>query len=535
MSCQCFILCAQLLIPKGQTVKPIKFDLKLADGTKLATLDNLEENLTPELLEHFYSGKLAKWLRVRKLNELADALDALLVAENEAKHEQDVQLFKKFCEIFVSEVDEEDAREAMESYTKSESSDSNDEEIEQLKAENEALRTEIEQLKVSMSKNMDVVSSTDEKENVDEQLPSNAKSDDECVQLLENGDETQRAEIASQPNLSVELQKLLSKDASETVLIALANNVSLNDEVQAELVNLGLPEIREAIASNPSLSEEQQTYLAKTASNDVKYKLAENPSLILSIQTLFANHSEWRIRWYLAENPSLDVSCIAILIKDDDTDVRNALAKNPLLPPDLQVQIANNEEDKVIKGLALNPALSEELMEKLANSSNGEIKKFLAKNESLPEFLQAHLIANSSGEVIENLALNPSLKIAQQAELLGKSDNIRLNLFDNASLHEPFKAKIIASFNQSDLEWAKSSSDHDNKQANEKFKEHTIAWKKNLDYGYSGGIFWSQSTKDELEAKEEYAKERYDDAEQKARNSLEKLKRIEHIISLQSA
>jgi hypothetical protein len=105
-----------LLIQKGQTVKPIKFDLKLADGTKLATLDNLEENLTPELLEHFYSGKLAKWLRVRKLNELADALDALLVAENDAKHEQDVQLFKKFCEIFVSEVDEEDAREAMKDY-----------------------------------------------------------------------------------------------------------------------------------------------------------------------------------------------------------------------------------------------------------------------------------------------------------------------------------------------------------------------------------------------------------------------------------
>lgn len=116
MSCRCFILCPQLLIQKGQTVKPIKFDLKLADGTKLATLDNLEENLTPELLEHFYSGKLAKWLRVRKLNELADALDVLLVAENDAKHEHDVQLFKKFCEIFVSEVDEDDAREAMKDY-----------------------------------------------------------------------------------------------------------------------------------------------------------------------------------------------------------------------------------------------------------------------------------------------------------------------------------------------------------------------------------------------------------------------------------
>ena len=94
-------------------IKPIKFDLKLSNGTKLATLDDLEENLSPALFEHFHSGKLAKWLRVRKLEELADKMETLQTEYLEYKNELDVQLFKKLCEVFVSEVDLDDAREAI--------------------------------------------------------------------------------------------------------------------------------------------------------------------------------------------------------------------------------------------------------------------------------------------------------------------------------------------------------------------------------------------------------------------------------------
>jgi septal ring factor EnvC (AmiA/AmiB activator) len=126
-------------------IKPIKFDLKLSDGTTtLRTLDDLEENLTPELFQHFQSGKLAKWLRVRKLDELADKMEALLAAEKE--HE--VQLLKSLCEIFVSEINEENARQAMQHYKKSNSQQVNtDDEVERLEAEIEGLKIEIEKLK----------------------------------------------------------------------------------------------------------------------------------------------------------------------------------------------------------------------------------------------------------------------------------------------------------------------------------------------------------------------------------------------------
>ena len=121
-------------------MRPIKFDLPL-NGTRIATLEQLEENLTPEILEPFRSGKLAKWLRARKLDEQAEVVDALLAAENE----REVRLFKSLCEVFVSEVDENDAREAINDYKTSLPSQQNTLDEDAIKAET---KEEIEKLKL---------------------------------------------------------------------------------------------------------------------------------------------------------------------------------------------------------------------------------------------------------------------------------------------------------------------------------------------------------------------------------------------------
>ncbi len=93
-------------------MKATKIDLPL-NGTRITTLDQLEENLTPEILQHVRSGKLAKWLRGRSLDEQANALDALWAAEEAAEFERHVRLFKSVCELFVSELDEAEARAAI--------------------------------------------------------------------------------------------------------------------------------------------------------------------------------------------------------------------------------------------------------------------------------------------------------------------------------------------------------------------------------------------------------------------------------------
>lgn len=91
-------------------MKPINVDLSL-NGTKITSLDDLENNLCAEILEPFRSGELTKWLRVNDLNEQADAVEKLITSEN--THE--VQLLKNLCDIFRI-VEEEEVRESLEIY-----------------------------------------------------------------------------------------------------------------------------------------------------------------------------------------------------------------------------------------------------------------------------------------------------------------------------------------------------------------------------------------------------------------------------------
>ncbi len=126
-------------------MKPIKFDLKLSNGEiTLAFLKDVQQNLTPELFTHFYTGKLARWLRVRKFEELAEKLEALLISEKE--HE--AQLFKNLCEIFGRELNDIEAREILHNYKKTHSPvENSDDEIEQLHAEIQRLQAENDALK----------------------------------------------------------------------------------------------------------------------------------------------------------------------------------------------------------------------------------------------------------------------------------------------------------------------------------------------------------------------------------------------------
>jgi hypothetical protein len=63
------------------------------------TVEELREHFTPEILDHFRSGLLAKWLASRKLQDELEAIKALDGAE-------DALLLKGLCEVFGIEADE---------------------------------------------------------------------------------------------------------------------------------------------------------------------------------------------------------------------------------------------------------------------------------------------------------------------------------------------------------------------------------------------------------------------------------------------
>ena len=103
--------------------KAIKFDLPI-DGVKVASLDDLQDHFTTEVIGHFRSGLLSKWLRPRGLNHELTAIEALgaeiygwnigppegpneLEAVKASAADDDAVVLKELCRIFKVEADDD--------------------------------------------------------------------------------------------------------------------------------------------------------------------------------------------------------------------------------------------------------------------------------------------------------------------------------------------------------------------------------------------------------------------------------------------
>ena len=80
--------------------KTIKFNLN-ADGKPVRTLDELRESCNiDDLLRHYESGVLARWLEVRGFNEELEKIKAI-------KAEDDILIVSEMCKIFHADISEE--------------------------------------------------------------------------------------------------------------------------------------------------------------------------------------------------------------------------------------------------------------------------------------------------------------------------------------------------------------------------------------------------------------------------------------------
>ena len=79
--------------------KMIKFDLPI-DGVKVATLDDLQAHFTTEIIGHYRSSLLARWLRSRGRTRELSAVEALAA-------DDDATTLKELCRIFEIEADDD--------------------------------------------------------------------------------------------------------------------------------------------------------------------------------------------------------------------------------------------------------------------------------------------------------------------------------------------------------------------------------------------------------------------------------------------
>ena len=79
--------------------KMIKFDLPI-DGVKVAKLDQLRDHFTTEIIGHFRSGQLARWLQSRGMTRELASVEALATGD-------DATTLKELCRIFEVEADDD--------------------------------------------------------------------------------------------------------------------------------------------------------------------------------------------------------------------------------------------------------------------------------------------------------------------------------------------------------------------------------------------------------------------------------------------
>jgi hypothetical protein len=99
------------------------------------------------------------------------------------------------------------------------------------------------------------------------------------MQLAHDGDEEVRRQLASRPELSLALQRILSQDSSEDVRLALAGNPSLDDGIGRFLAQGRHPKLLEALAMNSGTLPGTRECLIACGDPALHKRLLANPAL----------------------------------------------------------------------------------------------------------------------------------------------------------------------------------------------------------------------------------------------------------------
>lgn len=172
--------------------------------------------------------------------------------------------------------------------------------------------------------------------------------------LAEYGSLRVRRSVSPNPSLPDVAQIILSKGSDVRSLIRLARNASLTSrDAQLELARHNNLAIREQLARNPILNNEAQRVLLKQRKASVNRYLAANPSVSLETQISLSNMSA-DIKLRLARNAGLTREVQLSLLNQRDAHINERLANNARLCPEFQARLADTKESATLIALAKN-------------------------------------------------------------------------------------------------------------------------------------------------------------------------------------
>ncbi|MBK1653216.1 hypothetical protein [Allochromatium vinosum] len=495
-------------------MKLIKFDLPV-DGVQVKSIEELREHFTAEILGHYRSGLLFKWLSSRKLYD--ELSEVKLLGEMES----DFDLLKRLSEIL------------------------------RVYADDDSLQLLIEKINLKFDHEVNNFSDSDSPSELECELTSPwmvASNSNFCCESMRDfldipeGDlkeffvEAKIDELrekAKGKKLPLSLQEMLFNCDLEIAKIILAENISVNCCFVMDLAKKGTPKTREFLAENPSVNIEVQQYLIETGSDEIKKALARNVSVSIEIQSILAEDPNWRIRYCIAKNPSISFGVQQKLSQDSDVDVISALAENSSLLDEYENLWVSSKEEKIRIGLAKNLKLSVSNMEVLSKDSSRKVKKALAGNASLPDRLQAKLMHDGGDEIKIELARNESIAIALQAELSTSWEiDILIALFDNKNLADFVKKSMFPRFNNKDLAELKEKSDELNDKHTRALLQSLEHSKKLINANFSNSIFMTDAKRERIQMDQDELDRKCDGLSREYDAIYEKYKKYKSIMEL---
>lgn len=384
-------------------MKIIQFDLPIG-GVKVRNIEELRKYFSTEIIGHYRSNRLSKWLQSRNLISELKLLEGI-------DDQDDMQLLKRLCEIFSLSSDDESLRSMVKTPLLSESKGIREEEY----CTNE---TGSERGPKSQGKP--------------------CISDDDINQLLIDNNQSKLSLIAKTYCMDYSTQDRLYHCSVELIKTSLADNPFLSHELQMRLLSTGTVEIRHAIACNSNISSGAQMYLID----------------------LCLDKHELDIIAMLARNPALEMPAQEMISVSPSQYIRSELARNPSLTDELQEKLTKDHASEVRSSLAENKNLKSRYMSMLANDSFAVVKISLARHPFLQGELQAILIQDSCTDVLIELARNKNLTVAHQCELAKRNDiDIHISLFDNPFLCDSVRRHVVQRFSGDELARLESAYD----------------------------------------------------------------------------
>ncbi len=226
------------------------------------------------------------------------------------------------------------------------------------------------------------------------------------MNMVINGDEEERYNIANSANVSVAILDLLAKDDNSDIRAMVAKRLNASQEILDLLSKDKSVHVRMAVAANTKSSPDTLALLAQDNDEYVNRAVAQNISTSQETLNSMAIENKGTIPLAIARNRNTSSKTLAMLSDYQDENVRIYVAGNPNATSDILDKLAKKDYDLLAGYVGKNKNTSPNTLDYLATMAD-------PSHHILLEIIIYN--PNTSIETLNKITKNPDSAIRGQA------------------------------------------------------------------------------------------------------------------------